>query len=96
MIDKVSRNLPAGYTREAQPIKGKPDISIEKSRDVAQTSTEVKLSEKAQFLQKVMKAANDAPEVRDDVVSGIKYQIETGTYKIDHARLAEQLLPKMK
>ncbi len=91
MIDKISRNVSAGYAREVQsvPETAKPEAA--KVRP-ATPSTEVNFSEEAQFLQKMTQAAHNAPAVRDDVVQAIKGRIETGAYQVNYDKLAERIL----
>jgi len=91
MIDKISRNVPAGYTRDVQPAAETAKTEAAKARP-ADPSAEVDFSKEAQFLQKVTQAAHNAPAVRDDVVQAIKSQIETGAYQVNHEKLAESIL----
>lgn len=96
MIDKISRQLPAGYTREtaysqevsAGATKGKPPVNVTSSS----TADAVELSEQAQVLQKAMQSAQDAPDVRADIVQQIKGQIETGNYSVNHQDLADKII----
>jgi len=96
MIDKISGQLPAGYTREAAyskevssgVTKGKtPTVS-----GTAPTTDAVELSNQAQLLQKAMQSAQDEPEVRADVVQEIKGQIETGNYSVNHQEIADKII----
>lgn len=50
------------------------------------------LSEEAQVLTEAMQRAQDAPDVREDRVTALKYQLEQGTYRVDSRRVAESLL----
>lgn len=91
MIDKVSRNVPAGYAREVQSVSETAKTEAAKARQ-ADPSAEVDFSKEAQFLQRITQAAHDVPEVRDDVVQAVKSQIETGAYQVNQDKLAENIL----
>jgi len=92
MIDKISGNLPTGYTRDANPIHEAPETPIKKPSPVHKPSTEVNLSAKAQFLQKALQAARSAPEIRTDVVQAIQNQLKAGTYQVNHQQLADRIV----
>lgn len=94
MLDKISRTQPTGYTKSAQPVKS--EVQAEKGQGVSKPSAEVKLSDEAQFLQKVFKSAQDSPEVRADLVEALKKQVDAGTYKVDYTQLAGKILPYLK
>ncbi len=91
MIDKISGNMSTGYTRETKFTNEAAETEQNKLRAVT-PAAELELSEEAQLLQKAMQAAQDAPDVRDDVVQGIKSQMDAGNYQVDHKQLAERII----
>lgn len=93
MIDKIQPGVPAGYTNSVNPAEDKAAIPVGATPNIDESSAEVSLSEDAKSLQRVMKAVQDAPEVRTDVVQAIQEQIEAGTYNVDTESLADKLLP---
>ncbi|MCB0191063.1 MAG: flagellar biosynthesis anti-sigma factor FlgM [Anaerolineae bacterium] len=96
MIDKIQSNLSTGYTNSVNQVsKSQLGISDDANR-VSSTSAEVKLSNNALVLQRGIQAVKDAPDVRPDIVNAIKQQLEAGTYQVDVASLAKNLLPFMK
>lgn len=96
MIDKIQPGVPAGYTNSINPSEGKAGLPAGATPPVDNSSAEVSLSEDAKSLQRIMKAVQDAPEVRTDVVQAIQQQIEAGTYNVDTESLADKLLPFLK
>ena len=51
------------------------------------------LSSAAQELLKARRAAQDAPEVRADLVAELRRQVQSGTYQVDANSLARKLMP---
>ena len=96
MIDKIQSNLSTGYTNSVNQVsKSQLGVSNDANR-ISNTSAEVKLSNDALVLQRGIQAVKDAPDVRPDIVNAIKQQLEAGTYQVDVASLAKNLLPFMK
>ncbi len=91
MVEKISGSMSAGYTRETQFPREAAETEQNKLR-ASTPAAEVELSEEAQLLQKAMQAARDAPDVRDDVVQGIKSQMDAGNYQVNHKQLAERII----
>lgn len=52
----------------------------------------VEISSEALNLKDMQAAAMQAPDIREEMVSAIKSQIESGTYKISPERIAEQII----
>lgn len=96
MIDKISGQLPAGYTREAAYSKelssGAAKGKTPATNEAKSTTDAVELSSQAQLLQKAMQSAQNEPEVRADVVQEIKGQIETGNYNVNHQEIADKII----
>lgn len=96
MIDKISGQSPAGYTRETAYSK-EISTGVAKAKTPAahansSSADAVELSEQAQILQKAMQGAQNAPDVRTDIVQEIKGQIETGNYSVNHQDLADKII----
>lgn len=69
---------------------GKSVRSAEKSG--GQRSDEVVLSSEAQGLQQQIAAIKALPDVRQDKVNELTLKVESGQYKVDAAKLAEQMI----
>lgn len=91
MVEKISGNMSAGYTRETQFARESAETEQGKLRATT-PAAEVELSEEAQLMQKAMQSAQNAPDVRDDVVQGIKSQMDAGNYQVNHKQLAERII----
>ena len=52
----------------------------------------VRLSHQAQLLMEASRAAQGAPDVRQDKVEALRRQVADGTYQVDSRLLAEQLI----
>lgn len=52
----------------------------------------VEISSEALNLKDMQAAAMQSPDIREEMVSAIKSQIESGTYKISPERIAEQII----
>jgi negative regulator of flagellin synthesis FlgM len=52
----------------------------------------VELSARSRELHQALRAANAAPDVREDVVAGVRKRIDGGTYRIDPDRIARGIL----
>jgi len=69
--------------QEVSQIKGKKD--------------EVQISKEAMDFQLVMKAAKAAqniPDIREDVIAPIKERLDSGTYEVDSRSIADKLLSR--
>ena len=97
MIEKIQPNVPPGYANNINQAEGRQEVpDAQHRRQVDDPSAEVSLSGDALALQRIMQAANEAPDVRDDVVQAIRDQLEAGTYEINVDSLAERLLPLLR
>ena len=57
-------------------------------------ATKVELSARSRELHEALKAANDAPDVREDAVAAARARIAKGTYRVDSERIARGILDK--
>lgn len=104
MIDKIQPNqpnqanqpnLPSGYVNSASGNKAVAAYANTNTKFTSK-SAEVSLSDDALALQRIMRAVQETPDVRADIVQQLKGDIEAGNYKIDVNSLADKLLPFMK
>lgn len=56
-----------------------------------QRTDQVQLSDRARELQRALRAANETPEVRQQLVESLRQQVEAGTYTVDPAFIAQRL-----
>jgi negative regulator of flagellin synthesis FlgM len=60
-----------------------------------QEADKLDVNESTRQFQVLLKAAQDAPDVRMEKVDAIKKQIEAGTYHVDSKAVAEKLLGQL-
>lgn len=96
MLDKIQPNLPAGYTQQVNRTGGAAPVPEQSSRSLGGPAAEVNLSSEAVALQKAVKAAQETPDIRADIVQAIQDQLKAGTYRVDANTLADKLMPFMK
>ncbi|MGE5344184.1 MAG: flagellar biosynthesis anti-sigma factor FlgM [Candidatus Omnitrophota bacterium] len=83
-IDKISSEI---LQRDLKRIRNS-------ERETATTSSEdrVEISSRALDLKAMHAKAKASPDVRTETVNQIKMQIDNGTYRISHDKIAEQLI----
>jgi flagellar biosynthesis anti-sigma factor FlgM len=96
MLDKIQSNLPAGYTQPVNRTGSQTPAPHASSRPLGGPAAEVSLSSEAVTLQKALKAAQEGPDIRADIVQAIQDQLKAGTYRVDANSLADKLMPFMK
>ncbi len=64
----------------------------ESTVDTFASEDKVEISSKALDLKSMQKAAMNESDVRTDKVAKLKTEVDGGTYKINHERLAERLI----
>ena len=62
------------------------------SQDISQSNDQVKLSSKAQNLNKAMRLAQESPEIRAEKVGQLKMDVASGKYNPDTRQIAEKLV----
>lgn len=80
------------YYKPVQDRSPEGEASAAKGKGTGSGSDVVALSPTARELQKAGKVLQDLPEVRLEKVNRIREQIESGTYRIDRARIADRML----
>ncbi len=58
----------------------------------ADTGDNISVSEDARLLATAMKAAQEAPDIREDEVARLKEQVDAGTYNANGRTIAEKLI----
>lgn len=82
-IQKTNKIVPKREAQEVSNVKGKKD--------------DLKISKEAmdyQIVSKSVRIVSELPEVREDVVSGIKERVDTGSYNVEGRELADKLLSR--
>ena len=69
----------------------------QKSESAGQVSggEQIALSAKAKGIQKALETVQTSPDVRSEKVAEIKSQIDSNTYQVDSAALAEKILQEI-
>jgi flagellar biosynthesis anti-sigma factor FlgM len=87
-----------GPKRGAQNIQKSPAAEpADKSPKInnATPADKVDISSKSKQIADIMAAVNQLPEVRDTKVQEIKKSVEAGTYNIDPAKVAANILKEI-
>ncbi len=79
----------AGVNQSAAPVQGTVDTSAAASESSAAT---VSFSSRAQDISKAQASVNAAPEVREDLVQSLKSRIDSGTYNVSGADIADMMM----
>lgn len=82
-IQRTNKIVPKRETQEVSNVKGKKD--------------DLKISKEAmdyQIVSKSVKLVSELPEVREDIVAGIKARVDTGSYNVEGRELADKLLSR--
>jgi len=61
---------------------------------VTQPAATVELSSRARELHRALQIANEAPDVRPDVVKDVRARISSGTYELDPAATARRMIDR--
>jgi len=92
-IDKNRTELDGVTTRRPEATESGQAQGVDRA-DQQKSSDKVQLSSTAQFVNAATQAANDAPEVRSDVVARAKALLESGELGADPERLAKALIDR--
>ena len=76
----------------ADSVKAGKGVRNTTATAAARRSDEVVLSSEAQGLQQQIAAIKALPDVRQDRVNELTLKIESGQYRIDAAKLADQMI----
>ncbi len=90
--DQVPHEILGPQSREVQRVHrreaGEPSEKTEMRRD----GDEATLSQEARLLQRVRRAIDEVPDVREDKIAALRQQIQDGTYQINEEALIDALL----
>jgi flagellar biosynthesis anti-sigma factor FlgM len=86
--DELAQATQAGAERNR--VRNEPSPTSDRK-----TSDRVDVSSDAQLLNSAVKAANEAPEIRADVVAAAKQKLLSGELGSDAERLANRLIDHM-
>jgi flagellar biosynthesis anti-sigma factor FlgM len=99
VIDKIQPRPRSSHSGDVSHLDGRLSSKVDRgqARAAGETeSAEVQLSQAARDLQRIIKAAHDAPDIREDVVNQIRAQLADGTYQVDVHALARRLIQILK
>ena len=82
----------ASQVAQTYGLQNVADGSPPKSKRAAQRSDEASLSAEARDLLKARRAAQEASDVRADLVAELQRQVRNGTYPLDEEALARRLV----
>ena len=91
---EISKYLPKSPPNTSEKIAEK-QLSEERKveeKDRSGQDTIVNLSQASKETQKIKEIISSEPDVREDKVSALKEEIESGRYKIDHKGVADKLV----
>lgn len=91
---EISKHLPKSTPNETKKIEEKRLSGEQKveTKDQSEQDIIVNLSQASKEAQKIKETILSEPDVREDKVSALKEEIESGRYKIDHKRVADKLV----
>ncbi len=90
VISKLAKSTPnATENIEQEQLPG--GQKVEKKGGSGQDTSD-NLSQALKEAQKIEEIILSEPDVREDKVAALKEKIESGTYKIDHKRVADKLV----
>jgi anti-sigma28 factor (negative regulator of flagellin synthesis) len=92
MVNKIQPNFPLSYASNVNRIDSSPKMPQNITPYTDKRPAEINLSEDARILQRATRSAQDAPEIRQDVVQTIQSQLDIGIYQVQPDDLAERLL----
>src|SRR5579872_4398288 len=78
-VTRTRLNVTKGYGRPVPPREQAPASSVT-------------LSDQAQEIQKVKAQVDKTPDVREDLVQSLKARIESGTYNVSGADIADLMV----
>ena len=89
---KITNEIPPIYTKQGVGPGQGVEKATESQPSAAKRGDTVNLSSKARELQAAQQAVRQMPEVDMEKVAKIKAQLEEGTYQVDAAKAASNLL----
>lgn len=92
--NEISKYLPKSTPNATEKIAEKQLSEEQKveEKDRSGQDTIVNLSQASKEAQKIKEIILSEPDIRENKVSALKEEIESGRYKIDHKRVADKLV----
>lgn len=92
-IDRYTRNSPINA---AEDIDGRPS-SLEKRAEGPEIDSPIQdavvhLSRRSREAEQITRVISSEPEVREEKVSALREEIESGRYRIDHEAVADNIV----
>lgn len=81
------------YTQVQQLYQNRKVNKTQQSTSTTRTD-EVQISSLGKDIQTAKAAVNAAPDVREDVVSSLKSQVQSGNYQVENSAFAQKLMEK--
>lgn len=95
IIDKNPYVTLDAYTRGLKSAKDPASSSKSQPSSQVNEGDKVVLSPRAREVQEIRKMLAEIPEVREDLVAELKGRVESGTYKVDSAKIAARMLENL-
>lgn len=81
------------YTQVQQLYQNRKVNKTQQSTSTTRTD-EVQISSLGKDIQTAKAAVSAAPDVREDVVSSLKSQVQSGNYQVENSAFAQKLMEK--
>lgn len=81
-----------GVLKTPDFYNNKKESTTKKSKISQYSTDQFTLSKEARDFQSIYKAMNQTPDIREEKVSKIKAQIESGTYSVSSQEIANKIL----
>lgn len=86
------RMVAEAYLKRVQKIEKDEQGNVRKADQKPMRTDEIEISARARELQLYRVRLKEIPEVRAELVSAIKKQLERGTYQLDAEKIAEGIM----
>ncbi|MEW6273594.1 MAG: flagellar biosynthesis anti-sigma factor FlgM [Bacillota bacterium] len=86
------RMVAEAYLKRVQKIEKDEQGNVRKADQKSMRTDEIEISARARELQLYRVRLKEIPEVRAELVSAIKKQLERGTYQLDAEKIAEGIM----
>ena len=96
---KINDNQPISPPPSTRPAEtrakpGAGDDASGRAAPVERPAAKVELSSRSRELHEALRAANEAPDVRQDEVDRVREALREGRYEVDPRRIAERMLDR--
>lgn len=82
------------YRKQAERLEGRPEHAdrAQRGQESVESGDTISVSLDALLMTEARRAAQGAPDVRQEKVAALKEQVSNGTYRVDNHRVAASLL----